>query len=345
MYRSTLEDVAKSAGVSIKTVSRVVNNEPNVSEDTQKRVSRAIEELNYRPNVSARNLASQRSHLIALLYDDPAAYELPSSGYIINMQEGVLKACRENNYDLLIHPCRPKNRNIIREIKSLIDHARPDGIIVAAPLSNMPKIIRTIESAGTTVVCLSPGKKDPKHSTISTNDQEISGMMVHHLHSLGHKSIAFIAGEPSHKAVANRLSGFRKGMQECGLKIQEALILQGDNSVGAGETATEKLMARKSPPTAIFAANDDMAVGVMRAAKRLGIVIPDELSVAGYDDIALAKQVYPTLTTITQPLAKMAEHAAKIVIEGATSKEAVQRFEIIPGTLQIRESTGRVPEY
>jgi len=345
MQRATLEDVAIRAGVSIKTVSRVVNNEPNVREDTQEKVAKAIAELNYRPNASARNLASKRSHLVALLYDDPAAYELPSSGYIINMQEGVLRACRKNNYDLLIHPCNPKSRSISGEIKSLIDHARPDGIIVAAPLSNMPKIIRAIESTGTTIVCLSPGKKDPAHSTISTNDREVSAEMVHHLHSLGHKSISFIAGDPSHKAVSNRLAGFRKGMQECALKVQDSLIMAGDNSIGAGEIATEKLMARKSPPTAIFAANDDMAVGVIRAAKKLGIAIPDELSVAGYDDIALARQVYPSLTTISQPLATMAEHAAKIIIEGAARKEKVQRLEIVPGVLKIRESTGTVPEY
>ena len=107
MHRATLEDVATLAGVSIKTVSRVVNKEPNVSPATQEKVTAAIEALNYKPNLSARNLASQRSHLIGLVYDDPSAYELPSAGYIINMQEGALKACKQENYDLLIHPCNP----------------------------------------------------------------------------------------------------------------------------------------------------------------------------------------------------------------------------------------------
>ena len=156
MQRATLEDVAELAGVSIKTVSRVVNNEPNVRASTQSKVNEAIAELDYRPNQSARNLASQRSHLIGLVYDDPSAYELPSAGYIINMQEGALRACKALNYDLLIHPCNYRDKNVGDELRALIQHARPDGLILAAPLSNMSKIVKAIENTGTRLVRLSP---------------------------------------------------------------------------------------------------------------------------------------------------------------------------------------------
>ena len=142
--RPTIFDVAKIAGVSIKTVSRVVNHEPNVRESTRERVENAIAELKYRPDQSARNLASHRSHLIGLVYDDPAAYELPSSGYIIRMQEGALKACRSALSELLIHPCDLRKKNVGVELKALIEETRPAGIILAAPLSNMPKIVRAI---------------------------------------------------------------------------------------------------------------------------------------------------------------------------------------------------------
>jgi LacI family transcriptional regulator len=344
MIRATLEDVAAHAGVSIKTVSRVVNKEPNVRQSTMDKVSKAIAELNYRPNLSARNLASQRSHLIGLIYDDPSVYELPSAGYIINMQEGVLRACRAHDYDLLIHPCRYRERSACEEINNLITSARPDGIVVAAPLSNVPRIIRAIETTNTPLVCLSPGKQDTRHNTILTNDQEISAQMVEYLVKLGHKRIAFIAGDPEHKAVANRLAGYRQAIAQAGLNPGKMMVFQGDNSIGSGESAAEKILAAKSRPTAIFAANDDMAVGVLRAAARMGISVPGELSVAGFDDIALARQVYPTLTTVSHPLVEMAEHAAQLLIETKKQGRNFQRVEIIPGKLQIRESTGPCPQ-
>ena len=342
MQRATLEDVAGLAGVSIKTVSRVVNNEPNVRQTTKDMVAKAIASLNYRPNQSARNLASNRSHLIGLVYDDPATYELPSSGYIINMQEGVLKACKAYNYDLLIHPCNFKDKNISQELRSLIDQARPDGIILAAPLSNMPKIINAIGTSGSRVVCLSPGQRIDSHITISTNDKEVSAEMTCYLASLGHKKIAFITGDSIHKAVGNRFLGYKKGLKECGLAFSPSLVMEGDNSIGSGEIAGNKLLTRKNPPTAIFAANDDMAVGVMRVANKLGIKIPEQLSVSGFDDIPLARQIFPSLTTISQPLVTMAERAAMLIINNSLDDDKEQTIEIIPAKLQIRESTGPI---
>ena len=146
MPKATIDDVAELAGVSIKTVSRVVNGEPNVREQTRARVLEAIEKLSYRPNQAARSLASHHSRLIALIYDDPSAYEIPSSGYVILMQEGALRACRGANYELVIHPCNYRNRDVGKELKALIERVRPDGIVLAAPLSNMPKIVRPIQA-------------------------------------------------------------------------------------------------------------------------------------------------------------------------------------------------------
>ena len=144
MPKATIDDVAKLAGVSIKTVSRVVNREPNVREVTRAKVEFAIAQLNYRPNQAARSLASHNSRLICLIYDDPSAYEVPSAGYIIRMQEGALRACREAGYELIIHPCAFRDKGVGKELKDLIERVRPDGIVVAAPLSNMPKIVRAI---------------------------------------------------------------------------------------------------------------------------------------------------------------------------------------------------------
>jgi LacI family transcriptional regulator len=343
MPKATIFEVAELAGVSIKTVSRVVNHEPNVRESTRERVDRAIAKLNYRPDQSARNLASHRSHLIGLVYDDPAAYELPSAGYVIQLQQGALKACSSAMSQLLIHPCNYREDDVIAQLKSLIEGTRPEGIILAAPLSNMPKIVNAIEETGTAYVRMSPGETNGKQYSVGTDDREISAEMTRYLASLGHRKIAFITGHRSHKAVANRFAGYRDGLDESKLNFSERLVVAGDNSIGSGESAAEKLLSRKRPPTAIFAANDDMAVGVIRHANRLGVDIPGELSVAGFDDIALARQIFPSLTTIRQPLTEMAERAALVLIEGESTSASKKGTEIVPSSLQIRESTGPAP--
>ena len=345
MSKATIDHVAKLAGVSMKTVSRVVNREPNVRESTRARVEEAIEKLNYRPNQSARNLASTRAHLIGLIYDDPSAYEIPSSGYVIRMQQGSLRACRGASYELLIHPCNYRKRNLDREIAELIEHARPAGIILAAPLSNMPKIVRAVEATQTPLIRISPGKPSPGETCIATNDRESCAEMTRYLASLGHERIAFITGHPSHKAVANRFAGYKDGLEQSGLRFSTRLVAGGDNSFGSGVDAARTLLLRKHRPTAIFAANDDMAVGVVRVADELGIRIPGELSVAGFDDIALARQVYPALTTIRQPLSAMAERAAELLIEGRgrPAPSGAGGEEVIPSSLKVRDSTGPVP--
>jgi len=342
-HKATIDDVAELAGVSIKTVSRVVNREPNVRDSTRDKVEKAVAKLNYRPNLSARSLASHRSHIIVLVYDDPSAYELPSLGYVTSMQQGALSACRAADCELLIHPCNYRNKNVTGEIKALIARARPDGVVLAAPLSNMPKIVSAIKATNTPFVRLSPGNKNGKEFSVVTNDREISAEMTRYLASLGHKRIAFITGHPRHKAVGNRYLGYQDGFKDSGLKFSEQLVIAGDNSFGSGEAAATRLLERKNRPTAIFAANDDMAAGVLRAADRLGIAVPGELSIAGWDDIALARQVYPELTTIRQPLAAMAEQAALALIGDTDGDSSRRGTQVVPATLQIRASTGPVP--
>ncbi len=344
MSRATIFDVAKLAGVSIKTVSRVVNSEPNVRASTKERVEEAVTELNYRPDQSARNLASHRSHLIGLVYDDPSAYQIPSAGYVIRMQQGALRACRENDCELLIHPCNYRDKRIGVQLKTLIERVRPDGIILAAPLSNMPNIVRAIGATGTPFVRVSSGSKNGKHFSVSMTDRESSAEMTRYLASLGHREIAFLTGHPKHKAVENRFLGYRDGLQESNLAFSEHLVESGDNSIGSGEVCAESLLTRDRRPTAIFAANDDMAAGVIRVADRLSIDVPSQLSVAGCDDVALAQQIYPALTTIRQPLSAMAERAASALIEHSRGDSSLRGTKVFPAALQIRESTGPAPD-
>ena len=342
--RATIEDVASLAGVSIKTVSRVVNREPNVRAATKEKVENAIARLEYRPNPSARDLASRRARMIVLMYDDTSVYEIPSAGYIIKMQEGALRACRPQGFELILLPCRHRDSDADTKLREQISLVRPSGIVVAAPLSNIPEIVNAVKATKTPYVFLSTGTGNGKKYEVATNDRETSAEMTRYLASLGHERIAFIKGNRTHKAVGNRFTGYRDGLKQSGLPYVKELVVQGDNSIGSGEKCAEQLLVLDHRPTAIFAANDDMAAGVVRVATRLGIKIPDELSVAGCDDISLARQIYPALTTIRQPLRAMTEAAASALIEGARGKPRKPGIETIPGAIEVRESTGPAPE-
>ena len=344
MSKTTIFDVAKSAGVSIKTVSRVVNNEPNVRQSTRDRVNKAIDKLKYRPDQSARNLASHRSHLIGLVYDDPACYEMPSGGYILDLQQGALRASKAARCELLIHPCDFRRKDVGTVLKTLIQQTRVAGLVVAAPLSNMPRIVRAIEETNTPLVRLSPGNHSKNERCVKTNDRNVSAEMTRYLAELGHERIAFITGDPDHKAVAHRFLGYKDGLADSGLKLSDRLVVAGDNSFGSGQSAAEKLLRRKRPPTAIFAANDDMAAGIIRVAQRRGVRIPEQLSVAGFDDIALARQIYPTLTTIRQPLTRMAEQAVAMLTQNHAENAEIPNTVCIPASIKIRESTGPAPK-
>ena len=208
----------------------------------------------------------------------------------------------------------------------------------------MPRIVRAIEATDTPFVKLSPGKVGNGHLCVGTNDAEICAEMTGYLASLGHERIAFITGHPSHKAVTNRFNGYLEGLKQSNLTLDKQLVVAGDNSFGSGEAAAERLLSRQRRPTAIFAANDDMAVAVIRVAQRMGIDVPGALSVAGFDDIALARQVFPNLTTIRQPLPAMAECAANMLIKHKSEKVTEGKTKIIPSSLQIRESTGPAPD-
>lgn len=341
MSMVTIDEVARLAGVSIKTVSRVSNGEPNVRKSTRERVEQAIAQLGYRPNFSARNLARQRSHLIVLVYDDPGRYESPSAAYVNRMQHGALRACRERHYELLIHPCLYDAADVREELQDLVGRVRPGGVILAAPLSNMPHMVQAIAETGTPLVCLSPGIETPDRPAVATNDREICADMTRYLASLGHRRIAFVSGNPDHKAVTNRLPGYLDGLRQSGLEHDPELVVGGDNSVKSGEAAADSLLALDRPPTAIFAANDDMAAGVLRVAQRRGLRVPGDLSIAGFDDSTVATHVFPALTTIRQPLARMAERAVLTLVGAADGTRS--HSGIVASTLVIRDSTGPAP--
>jgi LacI family transcriptional regulator len=342
MRKANIDDVANLAGVSNKTVSRVVNNEPNVRETTRLKVEKAVRKLNYQPSPSARSLAGKRSHLIGLLYDDPGLYENPSSSYIVNIQQGALRVCKSRNYDLVVHPCDYQGKNLNAEIKSLISISRVDGLILTPPLSDLSSLLTAIKKTDTPLVRISPGDAKDARFAVTTNDRQICASMTEYLAGLGHSRIAFVRGNRDHKALESRFLGYQDGLSIAGLPFRKGLVCEGDNSFGSGEECARNLLTGKKPPTAIFACNDDMATGVLRTAHKLGVNVPGDLSVAGFDDIPLAQQIFPSLTTIRQPVRSMAELAAEILMDRILSRQPTD-VRSVDAELRVRESTGPAP--
>ncbi len=336
--RVTIEDVAKRAGVSIKTVSRVTNNEPNVRPATRAKVMRAISDLDYLPDPSARSLASRRSNLVGLLYDNPSA------SYLVSIQEGALRASRAAGYDLVIHPCDYQDENLGPELERMIRQSNIDGLVLTPPLSDMPGIVGLLDKLKTPFVRVAPADENDRDRAVYTNDREVCAEMTCYLHSLGHDKIGFLIGHPDHGAVLKRYDGYVQGMRECGLQLRKEFVVQGFNSFESGIECARKLLTADDRPTAIFASNDDMAAGVIHVAHELELDIPRDLSVAGFDDVPLASQLWPSLTTIRQPMKAMAATATELLLINMGRSRGTAKPELtIPAELIVRRSSGPAP--
>lgn len=334
MSKATIDDVAALAGVSIKTVSRVVNKEPNVRPVTREKVLAAVAQLNYRPNASARSLAGNRSYVLGLLYGTPSA------NYILDVQVGVLNLCRPQGYDLLIHPCAYRDENLVEDIVELVRQKRIDGIILTPPLTDHMDVLSQLERLEVPFVRIAPTLHKDLSPYVETNDQEAAYDMTSQLIAMGHRDIAFITGHPDHRAVAKRFDGYQAALKDRGIPFRPELVEHGLNSFASGEVCARRLLAREPRPTAVFSANDDMAAAVMMVAHQQGIRIPDELSVAGFDDTPVAYQLWPALTTVRQPVQQMARKAAELLLKSLKGKEMQLSVGVLSSSLILRDSTG-----
>lgn len=333
--RVTIDDVAALAKVSIKTVSRVLNDEPNVRPATRQAVRDAIERLDFRPSRIARSLASKRTFIIGLFYDNPCSH------YVSNIQAGALKACDRHGYDLSVHPKPYQGAATADGIVELHRQARFDGVILTPPLADIPALIAVLRASKVPGVLVSPVDRSFGFPTVGTNDRIAAEEMTKKLIGLGHTKIAFVTGHPDHKAVGLRREGYINAMRSAQLDVPNEYVVQGMNSFDSGETAGVSLLQLRVPPTAIFCANDEMAVGVLKIANTLGIRVPKDLSIAGFDNIPLATQVWPPLTTIKQPVAEMGERAAEILIRRIEDRGPPSDIEhvTIKSEVVLRQST------
>jgi LacI family transcriptional regulator, galactose operon repressor len=305
---ATLEDVAALAEVSAKTVSRVVNAEPTVSEKTRARVLRAIELLDYKPNLNARMLAGERSYLIGLFYDKPGAY-------LTDFYAGAADRCRESGYHLMMESCDRDSPQFTRQVSTLLRQMRLDGVILLPPLSDDGLLASTLRDASIPSVRISPRDHTHDSPSIGIEEHLAARRLTAHLIGLGHRRIGFILGKPGYGATEERYRGFSDAMRANGLPIDESLVETGNFAFSAGVTCAERLLHVANPPTAIFASNDDMAAAVISVAHKMGLELPTQLSVVGFDDAPIATMIWPLLTTVRQPVTHMARLAAGLIIE------------------------------
>ena len=330
----TINDVAKYAGVSIKTVSRVTNNEPSVKQATIDKVNEAIQALNYQPNLAARNLAGTSSYVIGFIYDNPNAY------YIIDMQNGILSACKDLGYELLIHPCDSKSIEICDELIKLVKHNRLSGLVLTPPLSEDPVILAALDKIDANYVRIIAGEKivDNSGLAVLVNDKSGAISITQHLIDLGHKRIAFLSGDEQHESTKERLAGFKQALRDNHITLDDGLVIDGKYSFESGVEGAKKLLCQSDMPTAIVACNDEIAAGALFAARLEGVDIPADISIVGFEDSPFSRQTWPKLTTVHQPNEKIAQIATELLIAKRRAQTSEQSRVFVPEPV-IRDSS------
>lgn len=337
---ATISDVAKLAGVSMKTVSRVINRESSVRPDTAKRVESAVTKLNYQPNLAARNLASSKSYNIGFIYDNPNAY------YVIDMQKGILAATQKAGYELIIHPCDASSNHIIEHLTQWINNSRVAGVVLTPPFSESDEIIKALEQTGVQLVRILSGQANSHQhiAHISIDDAAAAADLTQHFIAQGHCDIAFISGSREHRSTREREKGFRNTMQSAGLTIPESYVLGSEYNFQTGVNAANQLLDQSHPPTAIFACNDEIAAGALFAARLRQIDIPAQLAIAGFENSPFSQQTLPKLTTADQPTETIATKAADTLIKAIQKKGLGDQnplIDVIKPQIKVRESSSK----
>lgn len=339
--RPTIIDIAKRAEVSFKTVSRVLNDNPSVAAELRERVLKAAEELNYQPNLAARSLAGRRGYAIALLVDRSEFFRDDSANsyfapYVVDLQAGALLACRERGYHFFVEPYDASSPTFPADLRAQLSKVTLDGVLVAPPSSDWTELLQTLEEWNIPYVRIAPGTEIGRAPSVNSHEHDGALEMANHLLGLGHKRIGMVCGPESHIA-----AGVRRVAFQAALEGKAELVLHpGDFTFEAGVTAGQALLADPADrPTAIFAANDFMAAGVVVAATRLGLQVPRDVSIAGFDDSAVAHFIWPPLTTVRQPIREMASTAIEYLVALAGERELPPRHAELPISLIVRDST------
>lgn len=312
----------------------MINNSPFVKEETRLKVNAIIKEVGFEPDPQARGLAFRRSFLIGMIFDNPTPQ------YVVNMQQGILDAMRGTSYGLLVHPCERGSAHYLSDIRSFIERQRLFGVILTPSISEDDRLAKTLRELDCPYVRVASVMLDKPGNMVVTHDSVGAEEAARHLAELGHERIAHISGPASFRSSHERRRGFREALSQRGIKLRPSFDREGDYTFDSGIAVGRELLALKPRPTAIFAGNDEMAAGVFKVAHELGLDIPRELSVVGFDDSATALRLWPVLTSVRLPVRDMGRMATEKLL-GMQEKKKQAEAEITEVTpkLVAREST------
>jgi len=329
--RATINDVARLAGVSKKTVSRVINRSPSVRPETREKIEAVIAQYGYAPDPQARGLAFRRSFLIGLIYDNP------NPQYVVNMQLGLLDGMKGSGFELVVHPCDRGSTTLVPDIRAFIERQKLFGVVLTPSVSEDEAVAGMLREIGCEYVRVASIAVDAEAHSIVTRDRHGGLLAGRHLAELGHRRLGFISGPDRFRSSHERRGGFEEGLKEHGATLSADCVAEGAYTFESGMEAAARLLAMKDRPTAIFAGNDEMAAGALHAARQAGLSVPGDLSVIGFDDFQIASRVWPPLTTIRAPTREIGRLAADRLL-GVTEGDRRDPEWRMP-SLVVREST------
>lgn len=339
----TIRDVARAVGVSRQTVSRVINNGPNVKPALRAQVQEAIDQLGYVPNISARRMRGSRSYLILAINDRQRTYENWRAGrgndWVDQMLFGGMTECERHGYHMVFELIETEPKLAREQLSKVISELRPDGVILTPPHSDNEGLAELLTAQE--IACARVGRREGGDFVDVCMDEVGAGhAATRHLADLGHRRIAYLAGSPEYGNSQMRLDGYRDMLSMRGLPVREDWIGTGDFRFDTASEVARRWLSEEGRPTAIIADNDQMAFAVLHTADRLDLKVPDDLSLVSFEDTPGVRLSVPPMTAISQPTAAMIAQACRGLIEASSGEQSGGRFEL-PFELVKRDSTGR----
>jgi LacI family transcriptional regulator len=337
---STIHELARRSGFSIATVSKALNDYADVSASTRARILELAAELDYTPSAAARTLVTQRSHVIGVVLETGPEHPDLQHPFFQEVLVGLKAQAGADGFDLLLFASELPGHGVGHHgLLKRCRHHRVDGLVLIGVAADDPEVAKIV-AAGIPVVAIDRALTGPKAGYVGSENEAGAAIAVRHLHGLGHDRIATIAGPTDTTPGRARLDGFRRELRRLGLRSRTDYVQVGDFYAESGRHAMRDLLALKSPPTAVFAASDLMAVGALRAAQEAGVSVPGDVALVGFDDVQLAELVIPSLTTIRQDKVGIGAAAAGALTRMVAEPGAEPPSTSLPVVLVVRESCG-----
>jgi LacI family transcriptional regulator len=339
----TIKHVAADAGVSLQTVSRVINKEPNVRPAMMERVQASIAKLGYVPSIAAQRMGGSRSYLIVALNDRDRTVaewrERMGVDWVDQMLLGGMLKCAEHGYRMIVELGDTHSDHIERELQAAIAALQPDGVILTPPHSQNPLIINLLHEHGISFARVG-SKDDGPGFALIMDDERAARLATEHLVSLGHHRIGFIAGPAEYELAGWRVDGWKAAMAAAGLPA-EGLMREGDFGQESGYREALALLDSPERPTAIIASSDQMAIGALAAVRERGLQVPRDISLVSFDDTPIVRFTHPPLTSVVQPIADTIARAVELIIDEQAGRDTPEGLIVVPASLTVRESCAK----